>query len=227
MAATLGALLAVGALYASVRYVVGDWLKSSVLVGCVRERGRRRGSGALPHRLSPWRSRPRPRWSRSGSTRAHDAAEPLLRGRSRRCLPWPCAPGWVVVDRVRCGTHRGAFTRTRITTTTSRRQTRRRSGSRTSSTRSRAIWKTPTPPLVEHQCEDHDARGQAANAAEGVEDATERYNAAKVQQKIVADKLKAAIAQDKDITAQIAADNERIDELKITLGRARARAVHG
>jgi len=30
VAATLGALLAVGALYASVRYVIGDWLKSSV-----------------------------------------------------------------------------------------------------------------------------------------------------------------------------------------------------
>jgi len=30
VAATLGALLAVGALYGSVRYVVGDWLKSSV-----------------------------------------------------------------------------------------------------------------------------------------------------------------------------------------------------
>ncbi len=49
-------------------------------------------------------------------------------------------------------------------------------------------------------------------------DATERYNAAVVQQQIVADKLTAAIAQDEDITAQIAADNDRIEELKITLG---------
>jgi len=49
-------------------------------------------------------------------------------------------------------------------------------------------------------------------------EATERYNEAVVQQKIVADKLKAAIAQDKDITEQIAADNERIEQLKINLG---------
>ena len=48
--------------------------------------------------------------------------------------------------------------------------------------------------------------------------ANERLHAAKVQQKIVADKLKAAKAQDEDITTQIAADNERIAELKITLG---------
>ena len=48
--------------------------------------------------------------------------------------------------------------------------------------------------------------------------ANERYNAAVVQQKIVADKLKAAIAQDKDITQQIADDNERIEQLKISLG---------
>jgi murein DD-endopeptidase MepM/ murein hydrolase activator NlpD len=48
--------------------------------------------------------------------------------------------------------------------------------------------------------------------------ANERLNAAKVQQKIVADKLKAAIAQDEDITAQIAADDVRIEELTITLG---------
>jgi len=49
-------------------------------------------------------------------------------------------------------------------------------------------------------------------------EATERYNAAVIQQQIVADKLTAAIAQDKDITAQIAADNDRIEQLKITLG---------
>ncbi|MGC4174284.1 peptidoglycan DD-metalloendopeptidase family protein [Demequina sp.] len=49
-------------------------------------------------------------------------------------------------------------------------------------------------------------------------DARETYNAAVVQQKIVADKLKAAIAQDKDITKQIEDDNARIEELKITLG---------
>ena len=48
--------------------------------------------------------------------------------------------------------------------------------------------------------------------------ANERQHAAEVQQKIVADKLKAAIAQDEDITAQIAADNLRIDDLTITLG---------
>ena len=48
--------------------------------------------------------------------------------------------------------------------------------------------------------------------------ANERQHAAEVQQKIVADKLKAAIAQDEDITAQIAADKERIEELTITLG---------
>ena len=48
--------------------------------------------------------------------------------------------------------------------------------------------------------------------------ATERYNAAKVQQRIVANKLRAAIAQDEDITAQIATDNDRIASLKITLG---------
>jgi murein DD-endopeptidase MepM/ murein hydrolase activator NlpD len=51
-----------------------------------------------------------------------------------------------------------------------------------------------------------------------LETANERLNAAKVQQQIVADKLTAAVAQDEDITKQIAADNERIDELKITLG---------
>ena len=48
--------------------------------------------------------------------------------------------------------------------------------------------------------------------------ATERYDAAKVQQKIVADKLKAAIALDEDIARQIEDDNARIEELKVTLG---------
>lgn len=51
-----------------------------------------------------------------------------------------------------------------------------------------------------------------------LKEATERYNAAKVQQQIVADKLTAAKAQDEDITRQIAEDDERIEELKITLG---------
>jgi len=48
--------------------------------------------------------------------------------------------------------------------------------------------------------------------------ANERLNAAKVQQQIVADKLTAAIAQDKDITEQIAQDELRVEDLKITLG---------
>ncbi len=48
--------------------------------------------------------------------------------------------------------------------------------------------------------------------------ATERYDAAKVQQKIVADKLKAAIALDEEIARQIQEDEARVEELKITLG---------
>lgn len=51
-----------------------------------------------------------------------------------------------------------------------------------------------------------------------LDEANERYNAAVVQQKIVADKLKAAIAQDEEITAEIAADELRVEELKVTLG---------
>jgi len=48
--------------------------------------------------------------------------------------------------------------------------------------------------------------------------AKERLNAALVQQEIVAEKLKAARAQDEAITQQIADDEVRTEELKITLG---------
>jgi len=51
-----------------------------------------------------------------------------------------------------------------------------------------------------------------------LDEANEKYNAAVVQQKIVADKLTAAIAQDESITEQIATDNQRIEDLKVTLG---------
>lgn len=48
--------------------------------------------------------------------------------------------------------------------------------------------------------------------------AQERHQAALVQQEIVAEKLEAARAQDEAITAEIAADEVRIEELKVTLG---------
>jgi len=83
---------------------------------------------------------------------------------------------------------------------------------------------------LESELEDTDAAIVKANKRIGqledklpglkkeLSEANERYNAAVVQQKIVADKLKAAIAQDKDITEQIAEDNARIEQLKINLG---------
>lgn len=60
--------------------------------------------------------------------------------------------------------------------------------------------------------------GKLPGLRKALDEANERYNAAVVQQKIVADKLKAAIAQDEEITAQIAADELRVEDLKITLG---------
>jgi len=63
-----------------------------------------------------------------------------------------------------------------------------------------------------------DLEGKLPTLQAELKTANERLNAAIVQQKIVADKLTAAKAQDQAITAQINADNTRIDGLKVTLG---------